>query len=128
MIDFHRRNKPLVTLAVKNRDTSRSLLFDDNMQLVGWRDNTNGSIRGLRASEAAFALGFSTVHVIDPALFSQVIERGAFSIIDLYLRLMEKMKILGFRHDSSAWMEFGRIEKILELPKTDDFIEIIRHL
>lgn len=128
MIKYHAGNNPLVTLAVKDRETSRSLLFNDQMQLVGWRDNRNGDIKGKRALEATSALGFSTIHIISPAIFDLIIEQGAFSIIDLYLRLMDTRKIIGFRHDDTPWMEFGRIDRLNDLPKTREFIRLTSEL
>ena len=75
MIEYHKTNDPLVTLAVKDRKTSRSLLFNSQMQLVGWRDNRNGEIKGIRVSDATSALGFSTIHVINPFIFNKFINR-----------------------------------------------------
>jgi NDP-sugar pyrophosphorylase family protein len=128
MIDYHKKKNPLVTLAVKDRETSRSLLFDDQMQLVGWRDNTNGKVKGLKAADATSALGFSVVQVINPEIFKLITENGAFSIIDLYLRLMNTRKIIGFRHDNSPWLEFGRIDRLNDLPLTNEFIELTSQL
>jgi len=128
MIRYHSEHNPLVTLAVKERETSRSLLFDKNMFLVGWRDNANGTTRGINAGKAEFALGFSTIHLIDRSIFSLINETGVFSIIDLYLRLMDTSRIMGFRHDDTPWMEFGRLDRIKELPKTTEFVNLTRKL
>jgi NDP-sugar pyrophosphorylase family protein len=128
MIEYHMENKPLVTLAVKERETSRSLLFDNNMQLVGWRNNANDDIKGMNAADATSALGFSVIQIINTEIFDLITESGAFSIIDLYLRLMDTKKILGFRHDSTPWLEFGRIDRLTELPKTEEFIQLTSHL
>lgn len=128
LIAYHVKNNPLATLAVKKRKTSRSLLFDNHMQLVGWRNNADGQTKGKRAAEATAALGFSVVQVINSHIFTHITETGAFSIIDLYLRLMETHKILGFRHDSTPWLEFGRLDRIKELPKSLEFIQLIKEL
>jgi hypothetical protein len=37
MLDFHTRNQALATLAVQQRQTSRYLLFDEQMRLCGRR-------------------------------------------------------------------------------------------
>jgi MurNAc alpha-1-phosphate uridylyltransferase len=128
MIKFHNKNKPLVTLAVKDRITSRSLLFNKIMRLEGWRNNQTGELKGVVSDKNSIALGFSVVHIIDPVIFNFIKENGAFSIIDLYLRLMKEHHILGFRHDHSIWMEFGKIENIRELEKKEDFKRIARQL
>jgi N-acetyl-alpha-D-muramate 1-phosphate uridylyltransferase len=128
MIEFHEKHKPLVTLAVKDRSTSRSLLFNSSMQLKGWRNNRTGQLKGVDSDQGLIPLGFSVIHIIEPSIFNLIEEEGAFSIIDLYLRLMVRSKILGFRQDSSAWLEFGRIETIRELERGSDFKNLIGKL
>lgn len=128
MVEYHRKNHSMVTLAVKDRKTSRSLLFDETMQLVGWRNNENGDLVGIKAHTGTSALGFSTIHIIDSKIFNLITEKGAFSIIDLYLRLMDSEKILGFRHDNTPWMEFGRMDRISALPETNAFKELTSQL
>jgi MurNAc alpha-1-phosphate uridylyltransferase len=117
MMDFHIKNKPIVTLAVKDRPTSRSLLFNNNLQLKGWRNNQTGELKGVVSNKNSIALGFSTIHIIE----------GAFSIMDIYLRIMKDHTILGFRHDEDIWLEFGRIENIRELENREEFRRIVRH-
>jgi NDP-sugar pyrophosphorylase family protein len=126
MIQFHKMHKPLVTLAVKDRITSRSLLFNESMQLVGWRENSSGETKG--NSAASYALGFSVIHIIEPKIFSLIEEIGPFSIIDLYLRLMDSQSIMGCRQDQSIWLEFGRADRISALVESDDFREVIDSL
>ena len=128
MINFHNKNKPLVTLAVKNRPTSRSLLFDKNMKLEGWKNNQTGELKGIKTDKDSIALGFSVIHIIEPEIFKLIHEEGSFSIIDLYLRLMKENKILGFRDDKSTWLEFGKIENIRKLENEDRFKNIIAAL
>jgi NDP-sugar pyrophosphorylase family protein len=115
MFAYHQEKKPLVTLAVKDRPTSRSLLFNDNYQLIGWRHNETGELKGNKARQAVHDLGFSTIHIIQPELFDYIDETGAFSIMDLYLRLMETKPIVGYRHDDREWFEFGRTDRIREM-------------
>ena len=74
----------------------------------------------------AFALGFSVVHIIQPEIFNLITETGAFSIMDLYLRLMYSEKILGFRHDESGWFEFGRSEAIDPILSNPEFQQLVR--
>jgi NDP-sugar pyrophosphorylase family protein len=128
MIRYHRQNKNLATLAVKDRPTSRSLIFSKDYQLVGWRNNETGATKGTTTLDAGYALGFSTIHVIDPSIFNLITEEGAFSITDLYLRLMSSHRIQGYRHDESGWIEFGRIERIDEILSSREFGRMIRLL
>ena len=128
MIRFHKKNKPLVTLAVKDRPTTRSLLFNDRMELMGWRDNHKGTTIGENELSYKCALGFSTIHIIEPEIFKYIQEKGAFSIIDLYLRIMTVHRIMGFRHDSDAWFEFGRSSVIDANMNDPELIHILDSL
>jgi N-acetyl-alpha-D-muramate 1-phosphate uridylyltransferase len=125
MIEIHRRSGALATLAVKDRPTSRLLMFDDDYRLVGWKDNTTGETKGQRINLARYALGFSVVHVINTSVFSFIKEKGAFPIMDLYLRLMDEHKIMGYRHDKTGWIEFGRTERIQNIIKSPEFQRMI---
>jgi NDP-sugar pyrophosphorylase family protein len=125
MIRDHKSGNALATLAVKDRPTSRSLMFDANYQLVGWKNNETGLTKGENLNRAVHTLGFSTIHVIRPAIYEHITEQGAFSIMDLYLRLMDNHSIKGFRHDESGWIEFGRMERIEAIRSSSEFQRMI---
>jgi NDP-sugar pyrophosphorylase family protein len=112
MIRFHQNRKPLVTLAVKHRHSSRDFLFDENYNLCGWHNNTTGESKTIREVPNPVKIAFSTIHVIDPLIFQEVNEQGRFSIIDLYLRLARNHYITGFEHDDSDWYECGKYENL----------------
>lgn len=97
----------IATLAVRDRSTSRYLLFDEAMQMRGWKNMKTGEVKGAPA-ESVQPLAFSGLHVIDPQIFSLVDREGAFSIIEVYLELMEEHHIMGHRHDASVWMDVGK--------------------
>jgi NDP-sugar pyrophosphorylase family protein len=100
MAQYHNSNGALATLAVQDRPTSRPLAFDEHLQLRG---------RG-----PGFA--FSGIHVISPQLLPRLIEDGAFSIIDSYLRLAsEGERILGFRADQYSWRDVGRLKDLKQI-------------
>ena len=113
MLQFHKENRALATLAVQSRETSRPLLFDEHFQLRGRRiDNKNTVIsseaRNL-SSIPLHALAFSGIHIISPRLLPMLTEEGAFSIIHSYLRLASQgEKILAFRADQYYWRDLGR--------------------
>ena len=112
MLQFHRDNKALATLAVQRRDTSRHLLFDDQSQLCGRQTGTNAP-EIVRPTKQAIPLAFGGVHVISPEFLSMIVEQGVFSIITTYLRLAaEGQRILAFRADEYRWRDLGRPEHI----------------
>src|ERR1700730_13436724 len=87
MVQFHKDNQALATLAIQCRDTSRYLLFDEQLQLCGRRVGREGNPQIVRAAPRTEALAFSGVHVISPRLLTLMNEEGVFSVIDCYLRL-----------------------------------------
>jgi N-acetyl-alpha-D-muramate 1-phosphate uridylyltransferase len=126
LYNYHLLHDPLVTLAVKQRQSSREFLFDRGYRLCGWHNNGTGETRWVREIPDPLKIAFSTVHVIDPRLFDLVTETGAFSLIDLYLRLARENVILGFVHNETHWYEFGRIENLEGLNRSEEIRAIFR--
>ena len=115
MVQFHTEQQALATLAVKNREASRYLLFDEQLQLCGRRDARDQSPEWVRPSHPVQELGFSGIHVISPRLLAMMREEGAFSIITSYLHLAAREeKILAFRADEYYWRDLGRPENVVQ--------------
>jgi mannose-1-phosphate guanylyltransferase len=115
MLQFHRENRALGTLAVQRRETSRYLLFDERNQLCGRRTRREQAPEIIRSSGQTQALGFSGLHVISPRFLGLMTETGAFSIMTSYLRLAgEGEKILAFRADEYYWRDLGKPENVLQ--------------
>lgn len=109
MVQFHTTNQALATLAVQDRQTSRYLLFDEQLQLCGRRSGPDGEAELVRSSPQTHALAFSGIHVISPGLIPMMVEEGVFSIINSYLRLAgQGEKILAFCADDYYWRDLGR--------------------
>ncbi len=113
MVQFHKQNQALATLAVQDRQTSRYLLFDDKLQLCGRRKSREGEPELVRNAANTQPLAFSGIHVISPRLLKLMTEEGVFSIIDVYLRLVGAgEKILAFRADEYYWRDLGKPEDL----------------
>jgi NDP-sugar pyrophosphorylase family protein len=113
MLQFHKENQALATLAVQSRKTSRPLLFDDHHQLRGRRiDNINTVISSEARNLSSIPLqplAFSGIHILSPRLLPMLTEEGVFSIIPSYLRLAAQgQKILAFRSDHYYWRDLGK--------------------
>jgi NDP-sugar pyrophosphorylase family protein len=109
MVQFHRDNKALATLAVQQRETSRYLLFDEQLQLCGRRVGRDAKPEIIRTAPNTDELAFSGIHVISPRFLNLMKEEGVFSIIDTYLRLAGSgEKILAFRADDYYWRDLGK--------------------
>ena len=111
--DQHLRNNVLATLAVKKRKTSRYLLFDEANLLAGWENiKTGEKIISRVVNKKLIPLAFSGIHIINPRIFDMINEEGAFSIIDLYLRLAKDQKIMAFDIGKTFWMDIGKREEL----------------
>ena len=109
MVQFHKQNQALATLAVQERETRRYLLFDEQHQLCGRKAGHNQKPEIVRPSAQTQALAFSGIHVISRRLFPLTKEEGIFSIIDSYLRLAANgEKIAPFRADEYYWRDLGK--------------------
>ena len=115
MVQFHRDHQALATLAVQQRETSRYLLFDEQLQLCGRRAGRDQVPEIVRPSPQAQELGFCGIHVISPRLLSMIKEEGVFSIINSYLNLAAQgEKILAFRADHYYWRDLGKPENVAQ--------------
>lgn len=112
MVQFHREKQALATLAVKQRETSRQLLFDEQLQLRG-RQTGGEQPKLVRMAHESKALAFCGIHVISPRIFQLMSEDGAFSIINNYLRMAQQgERIIGFCADEYQWRDVGTPESI----------------
>lgn len=105
----HEAHNPLATLAVRDRSTSRYLLFDESNTLCGWLNEKTGEEKGVSGAKKAF----SGIHIISPKIFSLITEEGKFSMIDLYLRLANDHSIKGFDHSETKFTDVGKPESVL---------------
>jgi len=113
MLDFHTQNQALATLAVQQRQTSRHLLFDEQMRLCGRRLVKDQKTELVRPSPRLQEVAFSGIHVILPRLLEMMSEEGAFSIVQSYLRLAgEGERIVAYRADGDYWRDLGKPESV----------------
>ncbi len=109
----HPADDALVTLATMERDSPRGLLFDDH-GLLGHVNDAAGTRTQVRdAVGAVQRLAFACVHVVEPAIFDRINERGRFGIFEPYLRLAaEGARIRPHRVDGCTWVDIGRPEQL----------------
>lgn len=113
LVAEHDLSECLATLAVQKRPTSRYLLFDD-AGLQGRLDVRDGSRVDARPIQGTVRkLAFSGIHVVSGTVFNLVEESGAFSVIDLYLRLSgDGSLIKPFDVTEAMWFEIGTPERL----------------
>lgn len=114
MMEFHKRNNSLVTLAVRKRNSSRYFLFNDANELCGWENiKTSESIIS-NANQNLKQFAFSGIHIISSKIFSHFKYDGAFSIVPFYIEFSKSSKIMAYKHDKDLWFDIGD-EKKLEI-------------
>lgn len=123
LVEWHKKNDGIATLAVGSRTSTRHFLFDKNMYLSGWRNNLTGK-EIIPASDRLPLQGyaFAGIHVINPIIFELIHTKGAFSIVDAYLSLCSKHRILGFDSSNNFVIDVGK-PKNLEM--ANDFVKKI---
>lgn len=106
------------TLLVSNRKTSRYLLFDDDMRLVGWTNVATGEVRSpypATVTTAAHRYAFSGIHIFSPELFPLFDGfPDKFGIIDFYLSVCDRVVIRGCVKDDLRLMDVGKLDTLAE--------------
>lgn len=106
------------TLLVSNRKTSRYLLFDDDMRLVGWTNVATGEVRSpypATVTSAARRYAFSGIHIFSPELFPLFDGfPDKFGIIDFYLSVCDRVVIRGCVKDDLRLMDVGKLDTLAE--------------
>ncbi|WP_265427469.1 nucleotidyltransferase family protein [Chryseobacterium sp. YIM B08800] len=115
-VSYHKEIKDFATLAVSDRESSRKLLFNDDLVLRGWLNVQTGEQRLAEFNKGFRPLAFSGVHCINPVIFDKIKRTGKFSVMEEYLDLMQTEKIHGFVHDSIL-VDVGRPESVIEAEK-----------
>lgn len=119
LIDYYQQQKPLALLSVRSRKTSRYFLFNENMELCGWKNMQNNEIR-IQCSklQKLKPFAFSGIQIVSSELLHLLQTwQGAFSITEVYIRLCAYYRILGLYDQDSFWMDVGTIEKLDEANK-----------
>ena len=117
MMQQHIDSKADATLAIRQRQSSRVLLFDNQMQLGGWQNVKTGESIIVSHSKGLKPFAFSGIHIMSPSLFNKFPYDEVFPIIPHYLKLAESHKIIGYQHDNDYWFDAGSVEKIAEAEK-----------
>lgn len=108
----HQDSGALVTLSVRERESSRAYLFDGKNRFVG-HDRGESKTWAKGPVPNAVRLPFDGIHAISPEFLDKITEGGVFSITKTYLRLAAVgVDIHAFRSDRWAWHDIGTVEKL----------------
>lgn len=114
LIEYHQSHEALVTLAISDRESSRCFLWNDQQLLCGWRNKLTGEERMSRMEQNMKEKSFSGIHIIDPAFFPFLKQKGKFSIVDTYLEAARTERIVGFDHSGCHLLDVGKPESIVK--------------
>lgn len=112
MIEIHRADHAIATLAVMDRTSSRNFLFDESMQLCGWQNNATGQRRLVRDSPSTRPFAFSGIQVLSSAFLHNIRQTGKFSIVETYLDLAPSLPIKGYDHTGDNLIDVGKPESL----------------
>jgi NDP-sugar pyrophosphorylase family protein len=112
MLDYHKNQQALVTLAVRNEYRDRHLLLDRKMQLMGKGADSRNLKELVRSEEEVAKYRFSGIHILSPGVFDFLPEEDRFPILKWYLELAKNHPVKGFDHSSDFWMDLGKPENL----------------
>lgn len=103
----------IATLLVSDRKTSRYLMFDRSMRLVGWTNVDTGDVRSpfpdIRRDECILR-AFAGIHDLSVDILPLMAEwPEKFSIIDFYLDICDRFFIKGLDAGSIRIKDLGKI-------------------
>jgi NDP-sugar pyrophosphorylase family protein len=117
----HISSSNVVTMAVKHRNSTNYLLFDENLHLCGWKSYKTNSEIIAKAKAKYDEMAFSGIYVFDYAIFDLMQKEGAFTIIPEHLEIAKTQPVGGWVHDNNVILDLGKPEAIVECEKILSF-------
>ena len=112
------RPQSLATLLVSERVTRRYLLFDRDMQLMGWTDTLTGEVRSPYPNldpSRCLRYAFAGIHNLSPAIFDAfdaLDMPDRFPIMDFYLKACDRYPVCGVVADGLKMVDVGKLETL----------------
>lgn len=107
------RQGVLATLLVSERESSRYLLFDDDMRLVGWTNVKSGEVKSPYDNldvDKCKKRAFSGIHVISGEIRTLMKDwPEVFSVVDFYLNVCKEHKIYGYEQVGVKVKDMGKL-------------------
>ncbi|MBU2585884.1 MAG: hypothetical protein KKH32_11215, partial [Bacteroidetes bacterium] len=92
----------------------RYFLIDEESNLCGWKSTEKEQTLIKRKPIGELSeFSFMGIHIISPEIFPLMPEEDKFSLIDLYLKLVEQNQFIkAFRGDNYDWLDIGKKENL----------------
>jgi NDP-sugar pyrophosphorylase family protein len=114
MLQKHTSSKAIATLAISRRESARCFLFNDDLQLCGWRNKQKQEEKISLSADNYTEFAFSGIHIINSIIFQHISQVGKFSMVDVYLDLCKKHVIKGYDHSGTHFLDVGKPDSILK--------------
>ena len=112
MYEYHLKRNPLATIAVKERKTSRPLLFDVEKNLAGRVIENQEYIYG-NWSSGLTSSAFCGIHIISSRIFTLFPNENKFDIISFYMDMVKAgEKISGYDIENYSWKDLGSAKNL----------------
>jgi len=112
MYRYHCEKKTDVSLATRNRKTSRYLLFDESNIMTGWKNEKTKEIKLCHKEKKYKKLAFSGISLLNINVLDKIPKVEKKSVIALYLDICKDHKISAYVHDDDYWFDCGNVEKL----------------
>lgn len=112
MYENYLEYKPYALLAVKDKKTSRHLIIDDNMRLIG-RTIGNEDVIYSDNTTSVKRISFCGIHVLSTRLFTLMPKSGNFDIILFYMEMLKNGKLINtYDLKQTYWNDLGTIDSL----------------
>lgn len=113
----HQQKDALLTLATRQRSTSRYLLFGkEDDQLCGWTNIKTGEVKMSRQRNINELVqrAYSGISAYSSRIFDFMPQNPAsrFSVVDTWLEAAKTENIYCYPHDEDRWIDVGRPEMV----------------
>lgn len=113
----HKNSDADCSLLVSNRNSSRKLLFSEDMRMHGWTNVGDGTILPPTLSDTASLtpLAFSGIYCINPSVCSDMkaaIAKKVFPIMDYFIYNCERIAIKGIKAPGLEVLDIGKPDRL----------------
>jgi NDP-sugar pyrophosphorylase family protein len=116
LVNLARSGEAPAVLAVKERTSTRQLLFDAADRLIGKRSPSGDTLAKDIRPDLPIPLAFCGVHAARGDFLKRIRRTGAFGIVDAYLdEAAAGRQPVAFRADEYRWKDVGRPEHLAPL-------------
>lgn len=117
LLKAHVERESDITLLVSDRESSRKLIFDSDLNLRGWHYLSTGEMKptGMSLEPGFKEFAFSGIYIVSPSVVLRMGEdgfSGKFSIIDYFIAQCGNKKIKGYLEPNLKLIDIGKPETL----------------